>query len=167
MAQNVEIKAFIDDFEDFEEKVVKISDCALEIIHQHDIFFNCESGRLKLRIFDSNSGVLIGYTRADSDSPSLSSYLLSHTDDPHGIKELLTKSLGTVGEVKKERHLYFSGNTRIHIDKVEDLGTFVELEVVLGAEDTVGEGRKVARELMKELCISKDSLIDVAYIDMM
>jgi predicted adenylyl cyclase CyaB len=74
--------------------------------------------------------------------------------------------LGTAGEVIKERHLYMVGRTRIHIDRVECLGTFVELEVVLGENDTVEDGAKVASDLMERLSISESSLIDVAYVDM-
>lgn len=38
-------------------------------------------------------------------------------------------SLGIKGVVKKTRHLYIHEHTRIHIDDVENLGKFVEIEV--------------------------------------
>jgi predicted adenylyl cyclase CyaB len=166
MGHNVEIKAFVDNVVEFEKLVASISDTKMEVLTQEDIFFNSSKGRLKLRIFDECSGQLIAYSRDDADCPTSSTYEIFPTDDPSGMRSILELSLGTAGEVIKERHLYMVGRTRIHIDRVECLGTFVELEVVLGENDTVEDGAKVASDLMERLSISESSLIDVAYVDM-
>lgn len=44
-------------------------------------------------------------------------------------QKVLTDALGMVGQVKKERHLFMVGQTRVHVDTVEGLGHFMELEV--------------------------------------
>ena len=76
-------------------------------------------------------------------------------------------ALGVTGRVKKKRLLYMYGVTRIHVDEVEGLGDFVELEVVLGDTETVESGQHVADDLMIRLEIEKGDLLDGAYVDML
>jgi adenylate cyclase class IV len=59
------------------------------------------------------------------------------------------------------------GNTRIHLDRVEGLGEFLELEVVLEPGQPTEEGTQRARELMERLGIGDANLVDVAYIDLL
>ena len=47
------------------------------------------------------------------------------------FQETLGKALGVKGRVKKTRLLYMVGQTRVHVDEVEGLGNFMELEVSL------------------------------------
>lgn len=42
---------------------------------------------------------------------------------------LLDTALGSTGRVKKVRRLFLVDQTRIHVDSVEGLGDFAELEV--------------------------------------
>ena len=48
------------------------------------------------------------------------------------IQVTLGLSLGVKGVVKKHRMLYMVGQTRVHVDQVEGLGDFMELEVIPG-----------------------------------
>jgi len=57
------------------------------------------------------------------------------------------------------------GQTRIHIDKVLNLGNFMELEVMLKENQTPEEGTIVAEELLLSLGIPKSDLISGAYTD--
>jgi predicted adenylyl cyclase CyaB len=166
VGKNVEIKAFLDDVVEFEKLVEAISDSNVQILNHHDVFFNCFSGRLKLRIFNDAYGELISYHRMDSDAPVASSYNIFPTDDPAGLKISLESSLGISGEVIKERHLYSYRNARIHVDRVECLGSFLEIEDVLNEEDHIDQGIFLIDELTEKLSINKTSLIDVAYVDM-
>jgi len=59
------------------------------------------------------------------------------------------------------------GQTRIHLDEVENLGLFVEIEVVLSLQQTVSEGVHIAEEIMEKLGISRDDLVEKAYIDLL
>ena len=167
MARNVEIKARVSDVETLRRKVERMADRGPDIIPQLDTFFHCDNGRLKLRRFSDNAGELIFYQRPDGTEPSESRYSRSTTTDPDGLTEVLSKSLGARGVVNKTRTLYWSGQTRIHIDEVEGLGTFMELEVVLEAHQPTAEGARIAKEIVEALGIEEDALVDVAYIDLL
>ena len=69
--------------------------------------------------------------------------------------------------VRKERRLFLVGQTRIHLDRVDNLGDFVELEVVMEPTQTMEDGVDIAYRLMEALGISERDLIDCAYIDLL
>jgi predicted adenylyl cyclase CyaB len=165
--RNIEIKAKVDDVDTLRLKVERIADRAPEIIYQEDVFFRCDDGRLKLRRFSETAGELIFYQRTDGKAPSESKYYRSPTTDPDGLSKVLSMSLGVRGIVKKTRKLYLSGQTRIHIDEVEGLGTFMELEVVLESHQTTAKGTRIANDIMEALAIKESDLVDVAYIDLL
>jgi len=167
MARNIEIKARVPDINFCVSKAETLSGAKPNIIKQEDIFFNCENGRLKLRIFSESRGELIFYMRADKTGPKTSEYFISHTQEPRQLLEVLDKSYGTHGIVKKIRKLYMIGRTRVHIDQVEKLGNFLEFEVVLNEDESITEGEVKAQELIKAFSISETDLLSGAYIDML
>ena len=122
-----------------------ISDTAVEVLDQEDIFFAAPEGRLKLRILGEHAGELIHYHRADTAGPKASHYLIAPTSAPAALKEILSHVLPMAGVVRKRRRLYLAGQTRIHLDQVEGLGDFVELEVVLRPDQEEAEGVAIAR----------------------
>jgi predicted adenylyl cyclase CyaB len=69
--------------------------------------------------------------------------------------------------VRKTRTVYRVGRTRIHLDRVEGLGDFIELEVVLRSDEELASGASVARELMARLEIAEDDLVEAAYVDLL
>ncbi len=144
-----------------------ITDQPLEILNQEDTFFRCATGRLKLRRFSDNRGELIAYERADLTGTKSSNYLITKTDDPVGLRQTLANALGILGVVRKQRHLYMRGPTRIHLDKVEELGTFLELEVVMKPGQSTVQGEDLARELMGKLNIQPEDLLAGAYLDLL
>ncbi|KAM4711943.1 uncharacterized protein FYW61_021003 isoform 1-T2 [Anableps anableps] len=166
MPSNVEIKAKVSDPEEFAKKAAQLSQSEGTIIRQHDTFFNCSRGRLKLRDFMNGSGQLIFYERSDTDGPKLSRYSISPTSDPLSLKAVLSDALKVKGEVRKERRLFLIGQTRVHLDTVEGLGHFMELEVVMQPEQSVDEGQQVAVDLMEQLGVSEDHLVTGAYMDL-
>ena len=89
------------------------------------------------------------------------------TTAPEALKAILTTTLGVVGVVRKRRWLYMVGQTRVHLDRVEGLGEFVELEVVLHPDQPGEEGVAITQGLMARLGIAEGQLVDVAYIDLM
>ena len=80
---------------------------------------------------------------------------------------MLGAALGVSGVVRKTRRLFHVDETRIHLDEVEGLGAFIELEVALAPGQTPAQGAEVARDLMRRLEINDDDLISRAYIDLL
>ncbi len=167
MAKNIEIKAKVEDLEKLRKRVERICDGVGEEIGQEDIFFRNSLGRFKLRILASDLGQLIFYQRSDLAGPKLSNYLIYDTADPEGLREVISQAAGVRGTVRKRRWLYWFSRTRIHLDLVEDLGSFMELEVVLQPGESREEGMGAAAELMDLLAIDPDDLIEGAYIDLL
>jgi predicted adenylyl cyclase CyaB len=138
----------------------------VNILPQEDTFFNCPAGRLKLRELGPDCGQLIYYQRQDTNGPKHSEYKIFETGNPAGLKAILAEAYGIRGVVIKQRYLYLCGQTRIHLDDVQGLGRFMELEVVLAPGQTDAEGQAIASDLMDKLGIAEKDLIDTAYMDM-
>jgi predicted adenylyl cyclase CyaB len=167
MARNVEIKARIESVEALVAKAAAIADQGPTEIIQDDTFFRCDGGRLKLRAFSKEKGELIFYRRADRQGPKESFFLRSATSDPETLRESLSLAYGQAGRVRKRRTLYIVGRTRIHLDQVEGLGDFLELEVMLKEGESSEAGVAEAHDLMGKLEVRPEQLIEGAYIDLL
>jgi len=167
MPSNIEMKARVENLGHFRKIVEHITTEPVRTLYQEDVFFVTEKGRLKLRILSDSEGELIYYERPDTDGPKQSYYQIYKTPKPEGLRQLLMAVFGELIVVKKKRDIYMVGQTRIHLDKVDALGTFMELEVVLKPDLTPEEGYSIAAELMKELNIKEADLIPCAYADLL
>jgi predicted adenylyl cyclase CyaB len=167
MARNVEIKAVMRDRPRVEAWAKNRSDAGPETIVQEDVFFRCQGARLKLRILGPACGELIRYERADAARVRMSRYEIARTEDPQALCEILEKTVGAVGVVRKTRLLYLVGQTRVHLDRVEGLGDYLELEVVLRPEQSEEDGKQIAEGLLGELGIGNGDLQAEAYVDML
>jgi len=164
MAKNLEIKAFCPDLEKTEEIAKEITTEFLGLDDQTDTYFSTNHGRLKLRESSLSGSYLIPYLRADQTEAKLSQYAKIDVKDSQNIKYLFEKLLGIHCIVKKERLIYLYKNVRIHLDKVHNLGTFIELEAVF---DENNSDEKLEQEkidyLMRKFNVGKEQLIDVSY----
>ncbi|XP_006621191.1 uncharacterized protein LOC102674048 [Apis dorsata] len=167
--RNIEIKAKIDNPELKISRIVQLTKDNGIIMKQHDTFFKVAEGRLKLRKFEDGSGELIYYKRSNVFGPKLCDYEKVALDENacSGIANILIESNGSVGIVKKTRKLYMIDQTRVHIDDVEGLGNFLELEVILNDDQDIESGEKIAQDLMSKLDIKSEDLIANAYIDLL
>ena len=82
-------------------------------------------------------------------------------------KRVIELAYGIRGIVRKTRYLYLVGQTRIHLDDVEGLGKFMELEVVLREGQSDAEGRAIAEGLMASLGVERGDRIEGAYMDLL
>lgn len=169
MPSNIEIKARVADLAALRRTVRDLCPGPEVLIHQDDTFFACAHGRLKLRDFSScpPQGELIHYERPDTHGPKLAAYRRTPTADPEALRDTLSDALGVIGRVIKIRRLYRYGRTRIHLDEVADLGSFMELEVVLAADEDPAAGMACAHALMQRLGIDTDTLCEGAYLDLL
>ncbi len=166
MARNIEIKARIKSIDKLVPKVAALTSGDPIEIEQDDTFFRCENGRLKLREFTNKSGELIFYQRADQPGPKESFYLRTPVAQTASLRDTLTAACGQLGRLRKHRTLYLIDRTRVHLDRIQGLGDFIELEVVLAEGESAQAGVEVARKLMAQLGIQSEQLIDCAYIDL-
>ncbi len=167
MPRNVEIKARLDNFSAVAAKAAALADHGPIAIAQDDTFFRCDNGRLKLRVFSETQGELIFYRRTDRQGPKESFYVRSPTASPASLREALTLAHGEIGRVVKDRTLYLVGRTRVHLDQVQGLGEFLELEVVLEDGEPLEAGVREAHRLMADLGIAPSQLVGGAYVDLL
>jgi len=176
MPQNVEIKARVESLLPIRETAAQLcckpaesSVTQGEILNQEDVFFATPEGkgRLKLRRVNGKNQ-LIYYERADDEDAKASQWQLVEMDTSTAddLAATLTCALGVDKPVvKKKRVLYLYDQTRIHLDEVDGLGNFVELEVVMRDGQPLEEGVKIANDLMEKLGISPRQYISGSYAD--
>jgi adenylate cyclase, class 2 len=135
---------------------------------QRDTYFEVARGRLKLREEDGSIPHLISYARADVSTHRESRYRIVEVGDPDGLKAALASTLGIKAVVAKRRRLFvWEGNVRIHLDRVEDLGDFIEFEAVAAADsDLSGEEGQVSR-LWETFGIEGRDVLGASYCDLM
>jgi adenylate cyclase class IV len=165
--RNVEIKVRVRDLAVLSRAVEAIADGPPALLIQSDTFFEVPRGRLKLRAFAGGTAELISYLRSDVGGPRESRFAKAPVSDPAALAAVLDDALGTAGTVRKRRLLYRRGPTRIHLDEVEGLGSFLELEVELADGESVADGERVARELMARLGIAEEDFVAGAYVDLL
>jgi predicted adenylyl cyclase CyaB len=134
---------------------------------QGDTYFRVPRGRLKLRrIRGSPHSTLIYYDRPDRPESRYSEYHLALVDDAEEVETLLGAALGTLVKVDKIRHLFLYGATRIHLDRVENLGCFVELETVMQYQTE--EEARAEHELVKQtLGLDERETVAFSYGDLL
>ncbi len=169
MARNIEIKARLEAGLDALLPAARAAADGAEpqLIEQDDTFFHARHGRLKMRQFADGSAELIHYHRADTAGSKASDYVRVPVPDPAALREALARGCGVQGRVRKRRWLLLVGQTRIHLDRVEGLGDFMELEVVLRPGQSDAEGHAAAEALMRQLGLDAAPRVAGAYLDLL
>jgi predicted adenylyl cyclase CyaB len=167
VARNVEIKARLSDPAAVRRRVVELAGGEPQVLQQTDTFFTVAGGRLKLREFSGEAAELIYYERADTPDPAESRYQKVDVAGGPALRALLEAALGVVGRVVKRREVFRVGRTRVHLDRVEGLGAFLELEVEMGEDEAAGAGVAEAQRLMRALGIGAERLVAEAYVDLL
>lgn len=167
MPRNIEIKAAIGSVEALLPRARALADGDAVLIHQDDSFFAVPRGRLKLRQFEDGSAELIHYHRPDQGEAKASDYVRVAVPDPAALRHALQRACGDGGRVRKQRWLLMAGATRIHVDRVDGLGDFMELEVVLADGQSDADGTAIAEALMHRLGLSDAPRLAGSYLDML
>jgi adenylate cyclase class IV len=173
MPRNIEIKAQITSVGDLLPRALALDGASpqAERIAQDDTFFNVPHGRLKLRQYTDGSAELIQYERPDTSAAKASDYVLVPAPTPAALREALARGCGVLGRVQKTRLLVWVAqhgfNTRIHVDQVQGLGDYMELEVVLREGQTDADGQAHAEALMRQLGLQDAPRVAGAYLDLL
>ncbi len=137
------------------------------ILWQEDTYFHVSHGRLKLREQDPGGSTLVQYDRADEAHQRLSSYHLVPVESPEVLKRALGAALGVEERVVKHRHLFLWQNVRIHLDKVEDLGDFIELEAVAEENSDLSREHRQVTHLRQVLSIEDGQICSQGYAQLL
>lgn len=166
MSLNLEIKARAGDLDKLEGLLRQRSKTPPTSITQEDVFFKVQKGRLKMRCENESECELIYYQRDNTKGPKYSRYFIEHIENPRAKKKELTRLFGIKTVVKKLRKLFLIDNARVHLDEVEGLGQFVEIEILLDASHSETMAQKMVERLMAMIEISEVDLIKASYEDL-
>ena len=156
---NIEFKAGTNNLKEMEEKLLSLNPVFIGEDHQKDTYYNVAEGRLKLR--EGNiENALIWYQREDTAGAKQSDILLYNHAPDDALKKILIKLHGIKIIVDKIRKIYFIENVKFHFDRVEGLGTFIEVEAI----DSTGE---IGIEKLKEQCDFYINYFDIQQSDFM
>uniref|UniRef100_A0AC34FQG6 CYTH domain-containing protein n=1 Tax=Panagrolaimus sp. ES5 TaxID=591445 RepID=A0AC34FQG6_9BILA len=173
MPRNIELKAILRNFDATVAQAQRF--CfgqTPQILKQFVSYFVSHNGRISLREFlepESTHADLLFYeipeVNDESEGPKVSTFVTTEILDVKNLKETLQLSMGVRGSLKKTRYLFIHEQIRIHLDRVEDLGDFIEIEVRLDETQETLDGYRTAEYFMTQLGIPKEDFIEGAYID--
>src|SRR6056297_239810 len=155
---NIEIKAFCDHQDEIRQILESKNADFKGLDHQIDTYFNVHYGRLKLREGNIENH-LIHYKRDDKEGPKQSDVTLFKSQPGSMLKKILTSALGILVVVEKNREIFYIDNVKFHLDRVERLGTFIEIEAI-------GDSESTNREKLVEQCKFYLDLFKISYADL-
>jgi adenylate cyclase class 2 len=170
MKRNIELKASYPDLDAARRIAEEVGATLHTWERQRDTYFRCESGRLKIRQRWTEHGEcseMIGYHRGDAERPRASDYSVVPVPDGEAMRGLLAVALGVAVQVDKRRTVYLYENVRIHLDDVDNLGTFIEFEAVLDGSCSEEQAHEKLKQLIEAFRISGDRIVPVSYCDLL
>jgi predicted adenylyl cyclase CyaB len=165
---NVEFKARTTDLDAARTILAAENATGPDVDHQIDTYFRVPHGRLKLRE-GTVERALIHYDRPDTHGPKRSDVTLYPTgEDASALKAALTTALGVLAVVDKRREIYFVGNVKVHLDRVERLGAFIEVEAIADdTHQTEAVLRAQCEHLLDAFGVAGSDLVAVSYSDLL
>lgn len=161
--KNLEIKLQLDQ-KTLHDLTTQLSPYYSETLFQTDTYFKTKQGRLKLREENGKNAYLIYYLRPDLEDAKQSDYLFYPIDDVALFLSVMQGSITEEFKVKKQRALYFpKPHIRVHLDQVENLGDFLEIEIILSQEVPLKTAEAQMRQLQDELKLTNLPKINQGY----
>jgi predicted adenylyl cyclase CyaB len=162
--KNIEIKTACPPLHELYPKLKVLGASHVWTHRQRDTFFHVPEGYLKLRVVEGEPGELIAYSREVGIHPRPSNYEIAVIPDPDVLEVVLTRSLGIRGVVEKTRELHLWQHTRIHLDEVVGLGSFLELEAV-AREISLEAAETEAETVIERLGLTRSEFLDRPYLE--
>jgi adenylate cyclase, class 2 len=166
MMRNVEAKFPLGNPDEVRHRAEALGFTFSAVLIQRDTFFSIPTGKLKLRE-QPDGAWLIHYHRDHGDKLELSNYEIVALTDGAKVRAMLSAALGVIADVRKRRILLRRGTIRLHLDQVEKLGEFGEIESVVADGSEPADYRVEVEEILGALQIEAHQLISVSYFELM
>ncbi len=157
---NLEIKIKIDNLAEIAEI---LSAFFVEELFQTDTYFVTKKGRLKLRQTKGKEPYIIRYYRKDIPGEKYSNYVFYPIGDFTAFMEVFQDILTAELMIIKKRSLYLIDNARVHLDQVDSLGSFLEIEVLIENETQRRNAQAFLQRILKLVNLSDVKGIDCGY----
>ncbi len=177
---NLEFKARLRNSATIHQVLAKHDIPLAATLPQTDTYFQVENGRLKLREIEGEKPQLIFYSRPDAAEVKRSDYLIAPVSSAAALREVLGAARGIRAVVKKMRELYLLPRrlsrsagaqadvpSRLHLDTVDGLGKFLEIEVILQEGESPEQAEQEARTWLREFGIAPEDLLAGSYADLL
>lgn len=166
---NIELKVSVKDFKETSRYLKKIGASSKGKFSQVDTYYKSKNGRLKIREIDHKIYQLITYHRRDQATSKISDYTIKKLDKKElkRYKWHLNRTNGKSIKVSKKRELWIYKNTRVHLDKIQGLGRFIELETVVKNPNDLQQLEKEHQEVINLLNLSCFIKISKSYSDLL
>ncbi|MDZ7344907.1 MAG: class IV adenylate cyclase [candidate division KSB1 bacterium] len=177
---NIEFKAWLRHPEIVQRILAQYALAPAATLQQTDTYFHVQSGRLKLREIEGETAQLIFYRRADQAGIKRSDYSMAPIASPAALREVLAAAFGIQVVVKKRRALYLlprqpiahpnvkpENFARLHLDTVDGLGQFLEIEIVVAPEEPLPNAQAEAERLARAFQIQPEDFIAGSYADIL
>lgn len=160
--KNLEIKVELTNNE-FSVISILLRDYFIEDLQQKDTYYQTTQGRLKLREETNKTAYFIYYERPDIHADRYSSYEFFEIKNINTFHNVFKYALIKELIVEKCRSLYLIKNARIHLDKVNNLGYFLEIEIVISTDKEMNDSKNFMQQLLNQLDIQNKEKIDCGY----
>lgn len=167
MSENIEFKAKVTDYDEMKSAMQSITQSEPVILEQTDVYYNVKKGRAKLRTICNIRHELIIYRRKDLAGPKSSKYTRIKVKHYKLVNKIMSSLFGVRGVVKKYRTLFLKDNIRFHLDRVDSLGSFMEIEYIVSPMQDKEDIKSQVDGLLQALNIQKEMLVNCSYIDLL
>ena len=164
MPKNFEIKCRIRNLSEIKKILVSDRSYKYSIEKQKDIYYKVKSGRLKLRIINEKNSDLIYYNRKEKNRERVSNFVISSTINFKELNFIMTEQFEVMVIVNKKREIFVKDNIRIHLDTVNKLGNFLEIEIMF---KDLNKAKKMMSELKDMLNLNTKDFIKSSYSDLL
>jgi predicted adenylyl cyclase CyaB len=163
MPTNLELKIRVTSHQSLKKILEQIGAENKGMLKQKDVYYSIPNGLLKLRIENRNES-LIFYNRNENNKNWWSDFEVLQFANAKGEK-FFNNLFDVEVIVKKKRELFYYDDTRIHLDKVNNLGKFLELEtlVINGKVDA----KKRFEKIISLLKLDESKQIRKSYRDLL
>ncbi|MBX3026566.1 class IV adenylate cyclase [bacterium] len=162
MARNIEIKARLVDPDAARAVALRVGGRPHAVEEQVDTYVALDGGRrVKIRQIAGGRRERIDYRRPEASGVRASDYTITPLADDAALPG------EPIVVVRKRREVLLIDNVRLHLDTVDGLGTFLELEAVVDAAHDDAACRAQVDRLMAALGLRAGDLIRASYAELM